>query len=179
MAQFERLALIYTTYNNGHRNPLSYPDYCDIRDQNTVFEDMVAIHNVGVSFSYPGQEPIWIEGMKVSTSYGRVIDVPPLLGRWFAPEHEYDNVVVLSYEFWQHRLNGDPNIVGKNVIINREPHRVLGITGPDFKFQPFTYFSTPELWVPHDRDINDGTRGSQSLYSVARLKAGVSVEQAQ
>ncbi|HEY2019215.1 MAG TPA: ABC transporter permease, partial [Bryobacteraceae bacterium] len=103
----------------------------------------------------------------------------PLLGRTFLPEEELpgkDREVVLSYGLWKTRYEGDPALVGRTIRIDGADFTVIGVMPREFEWQ---FWSGPRrLWVPVGYTKTDYGRGNNSFFSIARLKAGVSVAQA-
>jgi len=104
------------------------------------------------------------------------VGVRPVLGRAFLPEEEqpqHHHVMIVSHAFWQERLGGDPNVLGRSVCANAEDYRIVGV-------MPAGYRDTPRqndmaLWVPF---VPDSPGADRDYEAWARLKAGVSVERA-
>ena len=100
-----------------------------------------------------------------------------MLGRTFTAEEDrpkQDAVVILGHGLWQRRFGSNPQIVGQQVILNSRPRIVVGVMPPGFKFP-----DNAELWVPLGLDTTMFTRTDHGLGSIARLKDGVTVGQAQ
>jgi putative ABC transport system permease protein len=165
----------------------SYPDFADWRSQNRVFEQMSVYTNYGVSTLTDGGEATHIQGEAVSANLFSLLRVQPILGRTFlSSEDEPGNrVVILSHGFWQRRFGGDPNIVGKTLTFDGQKFQVIGVMPDRFEF-PIGNI-TPEVWTTMSmlRESKDGAksmteeRGNDFLRCVARLKPGVSINQAQ
>jgi len=165
----------------------SYPDFEDWRSQNRVFEQMSVYTNYGVSTLTDGGEATHIQGEAVSANLFSLLRVQPILGRTFlSSEDEPGNrVVILSHGFWQRRFGGDPNIVGKSLTFDGQKFQVIGVMPDRFEF-PISNI-TPEVWTTMSvlRESKDGAksmteeRGNDFLRCVARLKPGVSINQAQ
>ena len=113
----------------------SYPMYQAIRDKNTVFANVLTRSGVDFNASYGGQSERAV-GEMVSGNYFETLGVQPFLGRLIGPEDDRTPgahpVAVLSYGYWQRRFGSDPAVVGKNIILNDNPIRVIGITPPGF-----------------------------------------------
>ena len=109
--------------------------YQAIRDKNTVFAGVLTRSGVDFNASYGGQSERTV-GEMVSGNYFDTLGVQPFLGRLIGPEDDRTPgahpVAVLSYGYWQRRFGSDPAIVGKNIILNDNPIRVIGITPPGF-----------------------------------------------
>jgi predicted permease len=164
----------------------SYPDYVDVRDRNTVFDGLAAIRvpRIGLEAANVA-EPVW--GYEVSGNYFDTLGIRPLLGRLLSPEDEHgkqaNDVVVLSYASWKSRFDGDPNIVGRTVHVNKHPYTVIGVTPPSF--HGTEKFFWPEVWLPllNEAQIEGynwiNNRNDINAWVVGRLKAGVTRAQAE
>ena len=165
----------------------SYPNYKDFRDHNDVLSGLLVYRFVPLSLSRGGaNERIW--GYEVSGNYFDVLNVKAIQGRTFLPEEDKTKnanpIVVLSYDSWQQRFGGDPNLVGKDILINNHQFRVIGIAPEGFKGTEFVY--SPEIWLtasmmewaePGADWIDD--RSSKNLFGIGRLKPGVNARQAE
>jgi putative ABC transport system permease protein len=127
-----------------------------------------------------------LSGAIVSWDLFPLLKVQPMLGRGFLPSEEEAGarVVVLSYAVWQGRFGGDPSIAGRTIIIDRQPHIVVGVAPPGFNLPALA--EPVEMWATLGRDAASATitpltrqRGTRMLHAVARLKPGVSLIQAQ
>jgi putative ABC transport system permease protein len=178
----DRLVLVWQSRANDprNRNIVSAPNYWDWRLQNDVFSEMAIFDSAGKGYNLSGDgEPERVSGVRVSAGFFDVLGVKPRLGRGFLPEEEHPGkhqVIVLSNGLWRNRYNSDPDIVGKTIKVDSEEHTVIGVMPPEFEFQ----FGGPirQLWVPVAYTKGDHDRTSNSFYCLARLKPGVTVEQA-
>jgi len=177
--QSDRLAVLEETApKHGIRNMgVAYPNFLDWRDQNTVFES-VATHfgTSRFSMTLDGQATE-IRGSRVSYGLFEVLHVLPQLGRTFTMNEdrpEEDAVVILGYDLWQRNFGGDPNIIGKQVVVSSRTRTVIGVMPRDFRFPEVS-----ELWVPLAFTTKIYTRNDHGLEAIGRLKDGVSVTQAQ
>ena len=160
-------------------NPVAVANYIDWKAQQTVFESMAAAdywtpNLLGVD----PPEHIW--ALKVTADMFPMLGVEPLLGRAFvagedAEGHEYE--VVLSYRLWQRRFGGDRNVLGQTVTLDGKKYNIVGVMPPDFRFAPF-WATKAELWAPNVLGPRLHNRGGNSLRVFARLKDGVTLEQA-
>lgn len=116
-----------------------------------------------------------VQGYAVTPGFWNVLSQPLALGRAFGEEEERTNqhVVVLSDALWRNRYGADPAIVGRDIDLNGERWRVIGVTAPGM-----TYPDDARLWVPTFLPASGGERGSNSLSVLARLAPGVSLAQA-
>ena len=178
----DRLVLVWQSQVNDpkNRNIISAPNFWDWRRQNDVFANMAIFDSAGKGYNLSGGgEPERVSGVRVSAGFFDVLGVKPRLGRTFLLEEENPGkhqVVVLSNGLWRSRYNSDPDIVGKTIKVDSEDHTVIGVAPPEFEFQ---FFSPPrQLWVPVAYTQGDQSRGSNSFFCLARLKPGVTMEQA-
>src|SRR3984957_2838075 len=127
----------------------SYPMYQALRDKNTVFAKVLTRSGVDFNASYGGRSERAV-GEMVAGNYFETLGVQPFLGRLMGPEDDRipgaHPVAVLSYGYWQRRFGSDPLIVGKNIILNDHPIRVIGITPP--RFYGTELARNPDIRVP-------------------------------
>lgn len=158
------------------RSNLSYLDFLDWRQQNTVFESLEAYTGSGFLLRTPsGTEPV--TAARVSAGFFRALDIRPLLGRDFTDGEDRAQVVLISYGTWQSRFGGRRDLVGQSIALSGEPYTVIGILPADFQFAPR---GNAEFWTP----LNPGSRGCMTrrachnLDGLARLKPGVTQQAA-
>jgi predicted permease len=187
----ERLVMIWSTgphlgNNNGARR-VSYPMYQDFQRKAAAFESVFCRYDTPLAVSFGGNTER-AEGELVSGNYFQTLGVKPAMGRVFSPDaddqtYEGHPSVVLSYRYWLNRFAGDPNIVGRKILVNNYPMNVVGVSAPGFAgLDPSASLS---LWVPiqmmplmtPSRD-DLGNRRSQWIQVFARLKPGYTVESA-
>jgi putative ABC transport system permease protein len=151
----------------------SYRRYVDWRAQNRVFEETGAW--APTAYTLTGREaPERIGGARVSSSFFRVLGASPVLGRW--PSDDEDRagarkVVVVSEGFWRRRLGGATNVVGAELILDGQPHTVIGVAPATFN-----ELWRVELWVPLAMTVDPSQRGN-FLLVFGRLREGVTLEQ--
>jgi putative ABC transport system permease protein len=123
-------------------------------------------------------------GLRVTQNFFDLLGVSPAKGRFFLPEEDRPgrwHVVVLSYPFWMRRFAGNPDVVGKTVLLSQIPFQIVGVLPQDFQPLSFTDAgSPPDIWAPlgYDLSIPESGRSWQHLHAVARLQDGVSIWQA-
>ena len=114
----------------------------------------------------------------MSASFFPVLRASPLIGRTFTYEENEigrDNVVILSHGLWVRRFNADPSIMGRTIRLNGVPVTVVGVMKPDFRYPS----RTAELWMPLAVPPAEYLqRYSASYMAIARLKPGVTLDQA-
>ena len=174
-----------------HLGSLSYPDFFDFREQNRSLSQ-IAIYR-GTRLSLIGSDgTVSLSAIKASAEFFDVIGIKPILGRGFTREDEQAGggpggmKTVLTYEFWQRHFGGDKAVLGRTIELDRRSFTVIGVLPPKFQFpieaEPFELYVTIALDASNaDGSPNPQTeqRGNHSLLALARLKEGVSIEQAQ
>ena len=165
----------------------SYPGFKDLRDGARGFAGVFAVSGMRVNVSYQGLNQR-CSGEVVTGSYFETLGVRPHLGRLLTPDDDgaigAHPVVVLDYAFWQ-RLGGDRDLVGRDLLVNGKLLTVVGVTPPEFYGTDISI--RPQLRVPmamapilrpNPGDPTLSRRGHQWLRVMARLKPGVTIEQA-
>jgi len=155
-------------------------DYFDWREQQHVFEDLGLTRPVA-NYNLTGSgEPERLQGARATASVFSALRARPVIGRVYTEEEQLDpgkasSVAVLSYGLWQRRLGGDPSVVGQSILLNGLPHQIIGVMGADFQYPDRDF----ELWTPlYIPTAQLRERGDYSYLCVARLKDGVTLEQA-
>ncbi|MGH9940809.1 MAG: ABC transporter permease [Pyrinomonadaceae bacterium] len=158
--------------------PVSAPGYVDYRDQTSVFEETAASTNANFNLT-DGGEPERVQGRSVTANFLPLLGVAPALGRLFLAEEDQPGaarVAVLSHGLWQRRFGGDPQIINRTIRLNNESYTIVGVTPVEFQF------GRDELWTPiafTPEQLANDRRGREYLSALARLKPGVTIEQAQ
>ena len=162
---------------------VSAPGYVHYRDYAKSFSDVAAISGWNVNLTGDG-EPERLQGMSVSHNLFPMLGAQAAQGRTLlAEENRIGNnrVVVLSDALWRRRFGSYPNMVGKNITLNGAPHTVVGIMPPGFQFGremgPIAELWSPIAFTPEQLSPDNLT--NEFLMVLARLKPGVSPEQAQ
>jgi predicted permease len=139
------------------------------------FEAMALYSHWSVSLTSDNAAPEWIDVVPTTHSLFAVLRVAPALGRVFSAEEDQPGgprAVVISHALWQQRFGGDSALIGRAVTIDGRAHTVVGIMPASFAFPT----RAVQLWVPLRIDRND--LGGFNMLGIARLRAGVSSEQA-
>jgi predicted permease len=163
---------------------VSFEDLQDYRRATAnLFED-IAGYSVGFLGLAPiGSGPQRVLVTWVTGNYFQLLDIRPTLGRLIRADEgrpgRIDPVVVLGYSTWQRRFAGDPSVVGRSVMVNGRPCTIVGVAPPDFT-GTFA-FSESELYLPLNWQSGEGfdDRRARRLHAIARLRAGVTIENAQ
>lgn len=158
--------------------PAGPSNYFVYREQNRSFQDIGLI--TGDSVSVTGvAEPEQVPAQQVTDGILSILGVAPMLGRGFTRQDDtFGNpeTVILMYGYWQRKFGGNHDIVGHTLTINGKPHQVIGIMPKTFHF--FGQADDPALLTPFQFERNKVFLGNFSYQAVARLKPGVSIEQA-
>src|SRR5215813_9710628 len=177
----DKLVQVWETDVKGGKNSMtaSYPNFADWWDINHVFEQIAAYSDGGYTLT-GSAEPERIQGAIVSPSFFPMLRIKPMAGRVFLPEEDHPNKVfsaVISERLWRRRFNSDPHIIGKTVGIGDRSFTVIGVVAgvTDLIELP----NDTELWIPISFGIALNTRRGHYLNVMARLKPGVTREQAQ
>ena len=174
-----RLAIVWedASFIGFAHNTPAPANFVDWRKQNRVFKDMAALRYEGSSLT-GDQAPEEVMGGSVTPNFFDVLQVEPAMGRrWTAEEDAAKSAeVVISYSLWQRRFGGDPAIVGRNVLMDGKNTKVIGVMPWNFYFP----IKDMEYWAPGYFTAEKlAERESHYLTVVARLKPGVTIEQAQ
>jgi predicted permease len=189
---------VFTSSSDGDEYATSsYPDFLDLRAQNTVFSDMTAFTPMLAPLNLGDRARVAI-GQVVTSNHFDFLGVRPLLGRLLQPADDTpgaERVVVLSHRMWQNEFGGDRGIVGRQLQLRGQPYTIVGVAPASFT--GVVPLIVPELWLPiahieevEPAGINDSVpsptgntrierRGSRSFFVKGRLRPGATVAQAQ
>ncbi len=181
------LALGGTERGEAGGTPLSWPDFADLQRSATLFDTLFVSKITGTTLSI-GDRAERTTGSIVSANYFDAIGVHPILGRGFEPGEDTGRsahpVTVISYQLWQGRFKGDPQIIGKTQRLNGVVHTIVGVT-PEGFYGTFVGWRM-QFWVPASMEeiFESGgykleDRGARWIEAYVRLKPGVTREQAQ
>ena len=193
-ASQQLLAAGMTNTNDGsprdELGSLSYPDYFDFRKENRTLASLAIYRNETVAFNDANGAQSLV-GIKCSGDFFDVLGIKPIIGRGFGRVDEAAGggpggyKVILSYNFWQRHFGGDKNVLGRRIELDRRPCTVIGVMPVRFQFpiqtDPIEFYIT----IAGDATSNDASkpvteqRGNHSLESIARLRPGISMAQAQ
>jgi predicted permease len=186
--------LEFTGSTRGHFNSFggddhayfSYPMYRDLRDQNSVFETLIASDLQSISVQW-NNKPDMVGCELASGNYFQALGLQPALGRLLVPADDLPNsnpVVVLSFNYWKRQFGSDPRVLNQTLLINAHPFTIVGVAPP--RFHSIIGGSTPETFVPLTakntitprwQDLDDFN--SHWMMVVGRLKPGVTRAQAE
>ena len=166
---------------------VSWPDFLDFRANCTQFDSFITDKIMGTTISI-GDRAERVAGSVVSANYFAALGVHPFLGRGFEPQDETGRnahpVTVISYWIWKERFHADPDIIGKTQMLNGVQHTIIGVAPPGFygtfvgwPIQFWVPVSMQEIFEPGGYKLED--RSARWIEGFARLKDGVTIEQAQ
>jgi len=175
----DRLALLSEKGRNGGRNHIPYPNFSDWRERAQSFEGMASIRNQ--SFNLTGiDKPAPLRGRTINWNFFHLLGVQPQLGRLFdAEDDRYGaaRTALLSDGLWKAQFGADPGVIGRKLMLDGAPYEAIGVLPPGFE-----YFRADDVYAPIGLFLKpDGLaqRGvSMGLYALARLKPGVTLQQA-
>jgi putative ABC transport system permease protein len=161
------------------QNWFSAPEFRDLTEQNRSFSAVSVLSPGTFNLGLSGGNPQSVTGAAVSPALFAILGLNPLLGRPFLPEEAQqgrDRVVILGYGLWQRAFGADPQIVGREVIIDGRTCQILGVMPKGFDYPSPSELWMPQVFVPDDFSPNN--RGNHGYEVLARLKPGVSLAQA-
>jgi putative ABC transport system permease protein len=170
----DQLVVVWSKIQTFH-NGISAGDFTDWKRENSSFQDINAF--TGGSFNIASKDqPENLNGRQVTAGFYKMFGRPFFLGRDFLPEEGVegrDHVVILTHKLWAH-LGSDPKLVGQSMRINGEPYTVVGVLSPGLDDRSDSQLAVPLVFKPEQ--VNHDFHW---LLSIARLKPGVTVQQAQ
>lgn len=183
-----RLVHVYQTRDRSGAFPLSMADYFDYRQNARSFEEIGAHYPTAPLHVVVDGEPVAINGSVVTASYFRVLNLRPALGRFFLETEDEardrDAVVVVSHSFWQQRLEGSPQALGRTISVNGRMFAIVGVAPPGFG-AVVQGLSASHIWIPTAmfrvgyRYCADAfRRGCTVVMMLARLKREVTLSDA-
>lgn len=175
------------SWGGGDNIQFSYPMYRDLRDQNSVFDGMLAVYPAQVGVQWHNT-PSLARSEMVSGNYFSVLGVRPALGRLFIPQDSAARgsspLVVLSYLYWTEHFGSDASVINQSLLINGNPYTIIGVVQPESssvissqRTDMFVPITMKAQITPQWDELED--RRSKWMSIIARLKPGVSREQAE
>ncbi len=171
----EQIVMVWEKPPGGERNGISTLNFLNWERENTVFSALAAETGGSMTLTR-GDRPVQVQGARESASFFDIWGIKPMLGRTFAPDEDQvgkNQVVVLSHRFWETRFGADKSIIGRTLSLNNKPYTVIGVMPPGVFDRVRDLF-----WVPLAFEPKDMTRAYHWFISFARLKPGVTIDQA-
>jgi predicted permease len=156
-------------------------DFFDEQEQNTVFSAMAAyIPAIQMSLAEPGQPAIRLGAVAMTANFFTVLGVEPQLGRLPSADEEarFESVTLLSNYFWRSHFNADPKVLGRTLRIDAKSYTIIGVMPPALD-DPVLFGALPSFFPLNPMRLNRDLRGYGWYTVVARLKPGVTLQQAQ
>jgi putative ABC transport system permease protein len=171
----DRIVRVLERRPDGGLNAVSTLNYLDWAAQNTVFE--VFSPRTGWTATWTGgDEPLQLQGGRGSADFFKIYGLSAAHGRLFTPGEDElgrDKVVVLTHALWENRFGADPSAVGRSIVLNGEPHEIIGV----LEAGAFDR-DAAQIWKPLAFEPSNMTRDFHWFGTFAKLKPGVTLEQA-
>lgn len=171
----ERLVLVYDTQPACSTCPASWLKYQDWRSRSAaVFSAIGGAWSRAFVMTGTG-EPQRVTAIAATASLVDVLGVPPAQGRWLSESEDAaggPKVVVLTHGFWRTQMGGDPQVLSRSLVLNGEAVQIIGVMPEGFAFR------AAQIFVPLQTGPSPTQRGSHFLQIYARLRPGVTVDQA-
>jgi putative ABC transport system permease protein len=181
----DRLVMVWehNLQRDNRENVVSPANFLAWRESVRSIEPMAALTQIGATMTGAGEaERVGVT--LANASFFRITGARPAVGRLFAEEEDVDgrdDVAVLSYEFWQSRFGGDPDLVGTTLTLNGETLTVVGVLEQGFHFPlsfTFGWTGPQQVWVPQGFPETAAEWGGRFLQVVGRLAPGATLEEA-
>ena len=172
----DRIVRVMEKPPRGERNGISTLNFLDWQKDNQVFDFMAAQAGGGATLTGVSN-PVQLRGGRVSAHFFEIFGIQPALGRAFGPDEDQlgkNKIVILSHVLWVNQFGADRSIIGRAILLDNEPHTVIGVLPSGSAFDR----AANQLWRPLAFEPSNMTRDFHWLVSFARLKEGVTLEQA-
>jgi putative ABC transport system permease protein len=172
--QAERIVKLGRSYKDSEVGySVSLPKFFAWK-QAQALEATAAYDQIGPGFNLGGGDrPEQVKSIHVSREFFKVFGVAPMLGRTFDAQEDLPHgpsVAILSHNLWKTHFGADPRIVGRAIILNGDPHTVIGVMPDGFQSDPVA-----QIWVPLQADPNSANQGHY-LAVAARLRADATLK---
>lgn len=172
----ERMVTIYEASESSPRIPLSYEGYLDYRDGLETLEHLALLRTQSVAVTGGGEAPERIRGMFVTHGFFEVVGEPPLLGRGIAEGEDGpggERTAVLTHGFWQRRFGADEAVLGQTLDLNNEPHTIVGVMGPSFRFP----YDSVEAYISLQTFPGPLNRENRTFFAIGRMAEGRQIDE--
>jgi len=156
-----------------HVSPVNFMDY---RSLHAVFEDGAAWWRPDINLADPGADPVRVSAIEVSGNFFRLLGVSPAIGRGFpadGPLYSRDLIAVISDRLWREHYHSNPSVIGGPLRINNGLYTIAGVMPPGFGFP-----DDVDLWLRLNWDLAQHSRGAHFMEAIARMKPGITADQA-
>jgi predicted permease len=183
--QSDRLVTIFNTYPKAgvERDGSSVTNYYERRGNIPAFSSL-SIYRESSELVGEASSTEQVEIMRITPEFFRTLGVGPVIGRSFHDTDVTEMVdkqqAILTDAYWRQRLNSDPNVLGRDILVNGVPRKIVGVLPPDFRFLS----SEARLFLPLTSELSQRTpkqrhSGGGGTHMIARLKPGATMSQAQ
>ncbi|HWE85694.1 MAG TPA: ABC transporter permease [Terracidiphilus sp.] len=180
-AQQERIVAIETRSRSGYQQPASWPSYEDERAQSHEFAALAGyVDYFQSTMDTPSDGPVLLDAVNGTDNFFQVFGVQPLMGRTYLPGEQQEgknDVAVLSFDVWERYFGSDKGILGKAIKLDGHSYTVIGVMPAGFRY-PLNKRDGIYTPLHLDRDWMHG-RGNHWLRTIALVKEGVTIQQAQ
>jgi predicted permease len=173
----DRLVMVWERQPSGRTNLIQTQNFLDWRARNRSFSGIACVFGLSMNLSGEG-DPVQVPGLRISAGFFEILRAAPVLGRSITADDDAPGaplVALLGYGLWQRRFGGRPDVLHQKILIEGRPTEVIGVMPRDFAFPTIR----ADLYTPIRIDPATAPREGRNYQAVARLKAGVTVEQAQ
>ncbi|HWN37784.1 MAG TPA: ABC transporter permease [Gammaproteobacteria bacterium] len=174
-ADADRIVRVLERRPDGGLNSVSTLNYLDWKAQSTSFEVMSPRTGWQATWT-GGDEPVQLQGGRGTVDFFKIYGMSAAHGRLFAPGEDElgnDKVVVLTHAFWENRFGADPSAVGRSIVLNGEPHEIIGV------LEAGTFDrDAAQIWKPLAFEPSNMTRDFHWFGVFGKLKPDVTLEQA-
>ena len=187
-ASADRLVRVTSDFTgiNGIDVGMSQPEFLDYRDRSGLFDQIAGVWAINANLTEIDQ-PERVEVLLASPSYFDVLGVRPQLGRLFGPQDDgpgITEVLVISDALWRRRFGASPDAIGRKLRVDNDWYTVVGVLPPGFRHPGRSVLTDVDAWAPASFLGNPfpspAIRGNYFITgAIGRLKAGISVSQAQ
>jgi putative ABC transport system permease protein len=156
-----------------HLSPVNFMDY---RSVHAAFDDAAAWWRPDINVADPGVEPVRVNAIEVSGNLFELLGVSPQLGAGFpvdGPFYSSDLIAVISDRFWREHYRGAPDVIGRPLNVKSAQYRIEGVMPAGFTFP-----DDVDIWLRLNWDLTRHSRGAHFMEAIARLKPGVTAQQA-
>jgi hypothetical protein len=173
----DRILILSETTRSGQGMSVAWPTFQDWSAQNQVFEQLGIYRGAIVNLT-GGDQPERLNGSVASSGVFAALGIQPLAGRVFGVEDDRAGaarVAVISERLWRNRFGADPAFLGRSLMLNGEPHTVVGIMPPGMRFPS----RLSDVWLPLGPFVGTfpASRGAHpGLIAVGKLRPGITFE---
>src|SRR6516162_4435228 len=175
-----RLVFVWNSYHgmNLDKASVSIPDFIDRTTQAPAIED-ATLFTTGTATLNEGGNPEQLMALAVTPSFCSTLGVRPFIGRPFTDAEakpDADKYALLTYRLWRSHYGADPGIVGRDIRVNADAYRVVGVMPAEFEI-PGQNIALPVPFAFTPAQMSDNGRGNEFSQMIARLREGATIAQ--